>query len=82
MTTRRDVLLGLGAGLAYIALFLLFGEVMSGRRPRGRRPVPAGEADSEVLRVMRAVMHVRPEPFSGRASSAPDDMTRARVSGP
>jgi hypothetical protein len=65
----RVFFVGLGAGLLYVFLFLLLGELAWGRdglhlwsRPEAE---PPRELHSPVLQVMRRVMHVRPEPFSG-----------------
>jgi len=66
----RTLFLGVGAGLLWVAEFLVFGELAWGLhgslRPwrRHHRPRDQSYPDNQVLRVMREVMNVRPEPFS------------------
>jgi hypothetical protein len=67
----RTLLLSMGAVLLWISLFLLFAELSWGlgslRRLSPLKRREQSVPDSRVLQVMREVMNVRPEPFSGRA---------------
>jgi hypothetical protein len=73
----RTLFFGIAGMLLWVSLFLLFAELSWGlgslRHWRfALKPRDRSHPDNRVLRVMREVMNVRPEPFSG-APSEPTD---------
>lgn len=63
----RVLLIAAGMLFVWVAEFLAFGELARGRLRFSRRRTGASTPDHEVLKVMRRVMHVRPEPHSRTA---------------
>lgn len=73
----RTLFFGMGAVLLWVSLFLLFAELSWGlgslRHWRSAlKPRDRSHPDNRVLRVMREVMNVRPEPFSSTPSEPAD----------